>query len=53
MKSKLKKINEQIAAFEKIVWDFPQAAVYQDILAKLQTDRANIVAQIGRAGRPN
>ena len=47
-KRELKALDAQIAAFEKIVADFPLADAYKTILASLRTKRAELVSTIGR-----
>ena len=45
MKAELDKLNEQIKFFSKLAEQYP---LYTDTLAKLETERAEIVSQIGR-----
>ncbi len=45
MKAKLNALDEQIKFFSKLTEQYP---LYADTLAKLETERAEVVAQIGR-----
>lgn len=45
MKAKLNALDEQIKFFSKLAEQYP---LYTDTLAKLETERAEVVAQIGR-----
>lgn len=45
MKAKLNALDEQIKFFSKLAEQYP---LYADTLAKLETERAEVVSQIGR-----
>lgn len=47
-KAELRKVEDLIRAFEKIVKDYPNSEAYKNSLAKLQQQRVDLVTQIGR-----
>ena len=44
----LKKLQDQVAAFEKLVVDFPLCETFKDILAHLHAKRVELVSAIGK-----
>lgn len=48
MKKELKRLDEQIKSFEQICINYPLHDGYKDMLAKLRTQRANLVSKIGK-----
>lgn len=51
LKTKLKELDEKIAKWEQICFDYPSASNYQDTLAKLKTERDNTANKIGTTKR--
>ena len=48
MSARLAELDEKIEFWQKVCSDFPQSGIYAKNLRDLQTERAEIAAEIGR-----